>query len=61
MTNSCNQCHKQMTIETPFDVMVCHNPECPNYGLLQVSVEDMLDLEDEFGVGVGSEDDDIEP
>lgn len=39
---TCNQCGKKMDaiIELEkYNVPVCINPECPNYGLLQISEE----------------------
>jgi len=46
MGSTCNQCHQIMEIEVDADIMVCNNPVCPNYGLLQIGIEDMLDRED---------------
>ena len=43
MDRTCNQCHEQMQIEVDEDVMVCSNPACPNYGLLQIGIEDMIE------------------
>ena len=35
-TNTCNMCHTQMK-----SIYVCANPACPNYALLQISMEKM--------------------
>ena len=42
--NTCNQCGHQMDNELLVDNQFtgfCCNPECPNYALLQISLEDM--------------------
>jgi len=38
MTNTCNQCGKEMFYYIP-NFYYCENPECPNFGLLQVPLE----------------------
>lgn len=54
---TCNQCHEEMTITKIITVLkfhekgennfefhrffCCSNPECPNYALLQIPLEDM--------------------
>ena len=45
---TCNQCGKELKgwalcNECCFNV--CHNPKCPNYSLLQISVEGMINLD----------------
>jgi len=48
----CNQCGKQMgkvVFEVSYDylsIAVCQNPKCPNYALLQISAEDMLNAKE---------------
>lgn len=50
--NSCNQCEEDMfTLEGKFMLdgleisqCICNNPECPSYGIVQISKEDMLNL-----------------
>ena len=51
--NSCNQCQKEMEGLLEFGISygtihipVCTNPECPNFGLLQVSSEKIEEVED---------------
>jgi predicted secreted protein len=50
--NTCNQCHKELSVETKhyftgrsnvgyIKNYVCINPACPNYALLQMPAEDM--------------------
>lgn len=43
--NTCNQCHREMLLKftEKYYVRVCDNPACPNFGLLQVSVETMVE------------------
>ena len=42
---TCNQCHKQMDMGVRFSVGImgsaCDNPECPNYALVQIPLEEM--------------------
>lgn len=45
---TCNQCHKNMEYSAEVEVYgkqflipVCTRPGCPNFGLLQISVEQM--------------------
>ena len=45
---TCNQCGKQMeaVLELEkFTVPVCLNPGCPNFALLQISVEKVIEFE----------------
>ena len=51
--STCNQCQEQMTAflfdhkadkEQSHIVTVCTNAACPNYSLMQASVEKMLEL-----------------
>jgi len=50
MSNTCNQCKEQMTIYAGNKLAslaiasVCDNPICPNYGILQISIEHMMEL-----------------
>lgn len=44
---TCNQCHKQMEGITELEkyiVSVCANPECPNFSLMQISMEKMAEF-----------------
>lgn len=45
---TCNQCQQELTLgrikidaTQRYHCYVCCNPECPNYGLLQIPREDM--------------------
>jgi len=41
---TCNQCGREMEYSTEIEcklVCVCHYPDCPNYALLQISMENM--------------------
>ena len=42
--DTCNQCDKQMNGNLLVDqqfIRFCENPNCPNYALLQIALEDM--------------------
>lgn len=46
---TCNQCGKQMgaILELEkYTVPVCINPKCPNFALLQISVEKVIEFEE---------------
>ena len=48
--NTCNQCGEEMNIRGVPQFLsscdyICTNPKCANYGLLQVSQEEMLKYE----------------
>ena len=50
--NSCNQCKKEMEGVLEFNISyrsigipICTNPECPNFGLLQVGSERIKEVE----------------
>lgn len=52
MKRTCNQCHKEIDYSVivdrkgePAQILVCSNPACPNYALLQISME-MMPKED---------------
>ena len=40
--NVCSMCDKAVSILEWFHFGVCINPKCPNYGLLQVSDDEMI-------------------
>lgn len=43
-SKTCNQCGEKFEYHSELEtktVNVCVNPECPNYGLLQIAAEDM--------------------
>jgi hypothetical protein len=44
----CVQCGQPMLMGTNWDkfVPICDNPTCPNYGILQVGIEKMQELEE---------------
>ena len=50
--NTCHQCGKQMEVvsyeekgASIMNVTCCFNSECPNYSLVQISIEGMYKLE----------------
>jgi hypothetical protein len=43
--NRCVQCTEDLT--PAGDFWVCQNPSCPNFGLLQVGVENDIPVKDE--------------
>ena len=45
-SSRCVQCAKEMPYGIDWDkfVPVCHNPKCPNFGLLQMGIEKMKSI-----------------
>lgn len=53
--NHCVQCGEEWDTQKMkrcdgmnIEMFACNNPECPNYGLLQVGIEKMKELQDEL-------------